>query len=153
MAHVPAYAAPVDLAAWMGLYAEDGVTGDPTKLPAGAARSLRSACKAIREETEMWFFPADPATGIATDPDLASTMQTATLEQAEALINLEVDVTVGGTLQAVVETSAKLGSASTTVAGANEAAASLNATTVGLCPEARRTLRLAQMPSLPWIVG
>lgn len=149
----PTYATTTDLAGWMSLYGEDGTTPDPTKLPVGAAKALRSACKAVREETVLWFFPADPATGIALDADLASTMRTATLEQAEALLELEVDVALGGTLEADVETSAGLGSAKVTVAGAEQAAASRNATVVGLCPEARRTLRLAQVPSLPWVVG
>jgi hypothetical protein len=149
----PIYATPADLAAWTGLFADDGVTGDPTKLPAGAVRALRSACKAVRKETITWFFPADPATGLAIDQGLASSMRTAALEQAEALLALEVDLTLGGTLEADVETSVKLGSASVAVAGAEKAAASRAATIVGLCPEARSTLHLAGMPSIAWVVG
>lgn len=149
----PTYATTTDLAGWMSLYGEDGITPDPSRLPAGAAKAIRSACKAVREETLTWWFPADPATGIALDAELASTMQTATLEQAEALLELEVDVSAGGTLDVSIETSGGLGSAKVAVAGAEQAAASRNATIVGLCPEARRTLRLAGMPSLPWMVG
>lgn len=149
----PTYATTTDLAGWMSLYGEDGITPDPSKLPAGAAKALRSAIKAVREETVTWVFPADPTTGIALWDHVAEAMQTATLEQAEALLELEVDVSLGGTLEADVETSGGLGSAKVTVAGAEQAAASRNATIVGLCPEARRTLRLAGMPSNPWGVG
>ena len=150
---VPTYASPADLAAWLGLFLEDGVTGDPTKLPTGATKALRSAIKAVRHETITWFFPADPITGLPVDTDKAGALQTATLEQAEALLELEVDVANGGTLDAVVESSVAAQSVKITVAGAAEAAASRNATIVGLCPEARRTLRLAGLPTQVWVVG
>ncbi len=150
---IPTYAAPADLAAWMGLFLPDGVTGDPTQLPTGGLRALRSAIKAVREATEMWFFPADPITGLPIDPDLAGSLTTATCEQAEALISQEVDITAGGTLDAVVESAVAAQSVRITVAGAVQAAASRNATIVGLCPEARRTLRLAGITTQVWVVG
>lgn len=140
---VPAYATSSDLAAWMGL----------EQAPAGAVPALRSACNAVREATITWFFPADPATGIALDADVAAHMANAVLYQAAALLTLEVDLAAGGTLDAVVETGSSLGSARQSLAGANEAAAARAATIVGLCPEARRELRLAGIATSVWIAG
>lgn len=150
---VPTYATAAELAAFLGLFGADGVAGDPTQLPAGATKALRSAIKAVREETLTWFFPADPLTGLPLSDGLAGVMRTATCEQAEALLELEVDLAAGGTLDATVESSVAAQSVRVTVAGADQAAASRNATIVGLCPEARRTLRLSGMSTHPWVVG
>lgn len=145
----PEYATPADLAAGDWLDADTAAAATDADI----ARALRSACKAVREATVTWFYTPDQTTGLPLDATILEPMKTATLEQAAALIALEVDTQTGGTLDSAIESSAAIGSARVTIAGAEQAAAARAAAITGLCLEARRTLRLAVMNHVVTVWG
>ena len=136
------YATPDDLAAWTG-----------TQAPTNALQLLRSASLAVREATELCYYPVD-GNNMPTDATQLQAFNDATCCQAAALAALEVDPTAGGTIVPDVESSVKLGSASVSYADADIAAQAKNQAINGLVNDAQRILRDAQItPTVPWVTG
>ena len=137
------YASTDDLAAWLGADA-----------PANATLLLRTASYAVREATETAYYAADPVTGLPTATATLAAFRDATCAQAAALHAIDIDPTAGGALEVGVQTSIGIGSARITYADAAEAVAAKQQILGGLCLEAARILRQANIVlGVPWVVG
>ena len=142
---MPLYATPGDLTVWM----------TPTPTPTNATVLLRTASYAVREATQTAYYPADPVTGLPTEPVTLAAFRDATCAQAAAYAAFGIDpLTGGGLLGGVVETGAQIGTARLTYGDATTALQSRIALVNGLCLEAHRILRQAGITlQVPWIVG
>lgn len=136
------YASPSDLATWTG-----------TPAPSNVTQLLRSASLAVREATELCYYPVD-SHSMPTIPAQLQAFNDATCCQAAALIALAVDPLAGGVLQEGVESQSRFGSASFTFADAAQAADAKHQALTGLVLDAQRILRDAGvLPTVPWVVG
>lgn len=139
------YAAASDYLAWTGAATE----------PANLTQILRAASLAVREATELDYYPTD-GTGLPSDADKKQAFNDATCCQAAALVALGYDPTTGGTVTASVEQGTSIGTAHITYAAADTLAAveAKQRAITGLVPEAQRILRNAGVYKTgPWIAG
>ncbi len=136
------YASPTDLAAWTG-----------TAAPSNAINLLRTASLAVREATELCYYPVD-VNNLPSDATQKQAFNDATCCQAAALIALSVDPLAGGVIQEGVESQSRMGTAGFTFADAQYAADAKQQALNGLVTDAQRILRDAGIaPTVPWIVG
>lgn len=122
--------------------------------PVNATILLRSATSLVLRETRQAYYPVDPATGLATDTQIAGALQTATLIQAAAWAALNYDPLTGGVLTPSVESSTKMLSSTITYADAALSAQARADAVQFLVPEAQRVLELQNLliPN-PWTFG
>lgn len=138
-----ALATPDELAEYTGAAAPDNATN-----------LLRSATTLILRETRMAYYDVDPTTGLATDTQISSALQEATLIQAAAWAAIGYDPLTGGVLIPSVASSTKIDTASEQYADAALAAQARADAVTGLVPEAQRVLEYQNLliPH-PWTFG
>ncbi|MGN8049552.1 hypothetical protein ACTJKO_07645 [Curtobacterium sp. 22159] len=115
---------------------------------------LIGATPLVLDATSGAYYDADPTTGLATDPVIATALADATCMQALAWVRLRIDPTTGGVVTSGVSTAKGIGSARVSYGDAAEAAAARAAATSGLVPAAVARLRSVNLINTePWTYG
>lgn len=125
-----AFADSDDLAAWTG-----------TAAPSNADALLRKATSMVLAATKLAIYATDTATGLPSDPTILQCMNDATCIQAAALSALNIDPLAGGVQQGGIKSSKKIGTASFSMAGAEQTAAAIASAATSLVPDAIDKLR------------
>jgi hypothetical protein len=119
-----------DLAAWIGAAA-----------PANADALLRKATSMVLKATKLAIYATDTTTGLASDPVILQCMNDATCIQAAALNALNIDPLAGGIQQGGFKSTKKIGTATISIAGAEQTAAAIASAATQLVPDALEKLR------------
>lgn len=119
-----------DLATWTG-----------TDAPANSTVLLRSATSLVLDATEDAYYATESDTGLPTDTRILDALRDATCIQAAAWDAIKYNPLAGGVVTALIKGAKKIGSASFTVEGAQQAAASQADAGAQLVPEAMRLLQ------------
>lgn len=136
------YATGPDLQTWTGATA-----------PSNADQLLRSASILVRQATKTARYDTDSA-GLPTDATVAEAFKDATCAHAAAMAAAKVNPAAGGTLQAGVAASKKVGSAAVDYADAGAATAAKRALLTSLCPDAQAILEQAGLvPATVYTTG
>lgn len=124
-------------------------------MPDDAVAYLQACTTLVLDATGGAYYAVDATTGLATDSGVAAVLAKATVIQATAWLKMGIDPALGGAYLAAIKSSAKIGSASYSLADAAAGAEARQHATTNLVPAAARVLAQANLLGNggPWTFG